>query len=69
MTDTPDIIAKKAHGQAIVDALDGVRDLIDSEASTTWWGGLPPTLEQLKGMLSLHQNLIRTTLSLPEPEA
>lgn len=69
MTDTPDKAAKKAHAAAIDDALTDLMVLVDSEAETTWWGGLPPALTQLKGMLTLQQNLIVQTFDLTPPEA
>lgn len=63
MTDTPEIIAKKAHAVEILTALDSLKDLIESEP-LLWFGGLPPALIQIVNLVEHGSSQLRERFQL-----
>lgn len=69
MTDTPDIIAKKADGQEILnDLVSLVAKLEAMKTHPHWFAGLPETLIQTRNIAEHHARAIRENFNLPAPE-
>ena len=69
MTDTPEIIAKKADGQDIIDDLTALRVKLDAlKDEPRWFAGLPPVFEQTRNVTEHHTRAIREAFGLPVPE-
>ena len=61
MTDTPiDTVngLKRTHAQEVIDALQGISNLIGSKPDL-WFGGLPPILAQAIQQTEFHISRIR----------
>jgi hypothetical protein len=56
---------KTEHAQAVLAALAALNTLIDSEGDL-WFGGLPPTFEELKRIVEHRSAAIRQTFEIAE---
>lgn len=70
MSDTPYITEKKADAQAVVDALQVVRNVVEAlRDQPHWFGGLPESLTQATSGTDHHVAQIRAAFQLPSSPA
>lgn len=72
MPDTPNALetvnaAKRAHASAVIDAMNSVTALINSQPEL-WFGGLPPLFEEFGRLNQAKINQMRTAFGLDDPE-
>lgn len=59
---------KRAHAQAVIAALEAVKDVIESQPDL-WIGGLNPPLIGCAGMMDYQASSLRQAFGLGDPEA
>jgi hypothetical protein len=65
MADTPEIQAKKADAQEVVNDLNALKAKLEAfKNEPHWFGGLPPSLEQAASMCEHHGRAITEVFQL-----